>query len=148
MKKAFLFVVFFLLLFSISALAQSPPLPGMTNAIIYVDNFMGSGKMALSGDVISFKRDSLKFRIQGKDFDYSGHFSIFLATPRQHKNPYFGFGSPETAKLLIMEDFFKGQTDGAAPIQNATIWEKSEGYIVATGMGKEWIHSGPYTIQN
>jgi hypothetical protein len=66
----------------------------------------------------------------------------------KHQNPYFGLGSPETVKLLILEDFFKGDTVGTMPLQNATIWEKSEGYIVATGADKEWIHSGTYTIQN
>lgn len=97
---------------------------------------------------MSIKKGTLKFRIGGKDFDYSGNFSILLTTPRQHKNPYFGLGKPETVKLLILEDFFKGEADGTMPLPNATIWEKSEGYIVATGADKEWIHSGTYTIQN
>jgi len=148
MKTIRVFLAFFLVLISIPALSQTAPLPGMTNVIIYVDSFLGSGKTALVGDVISLKHDALKFRINGNDFDYSGHFSILLTTPRQHKNPYFGFGSPETVKLLILEDFFKGEADGTMPLPNATIWEKSDGYVVATGAGKEWIHSGTYTIQD
>lgn len=69
---------------------------------------------------------------------------VMLNTPRQHKNPYFGFGSPETAKLVILEN-----VGGVAyPLQNATIWEKSKGFIVVTALGKEWIYFGTYTIQN
>ena len=126
----------------------SPTPSDLKNAIIYVDNFLGSGKTGFPADVISFKKGALKFRIGGNDFDYSGNFSILLTTPRKHKNPYFGLGTPETVKLLILEDFFKGEPDGTMPLPNATIWEKSEGYIVATGADKEWIHSGTYTIQN
>ena len=126
----------------------SPTPPDLKNAIIYVDSFLGSGKTGFPADVMSIKKGTLKFRIGGKDFDYSGNFSILLTTPRQHKNPYFGLGKPETVKLLILEDFFKGEADGTMPLPNATIWEKSEGYIVATGADKEWIHSGTYTIQN
>jgi hypothetical protein len=122
--------------------------PDLKNAIIYVDNFLGSGKTGFPADVISIKKGALKFRIGAKDFDYSGNFSILLTTPRQHKHPYLGLGKPETVKLLILEDFFKGEADGTMPLPNATIWEKSEGYIVATGADKEWIHSGTYTIQN
>jgi hypothetical protein len=34
------------------------------------------------------------------------------------------------------------------PLQNATIWEKGAHYIDAVALGKEWIYSGIYTIQN
>jgi hypothetical protein len=71
-----------------------------------------------------------------------------LTTPRKHKNPYFGLGSPETAKLLTLEDFFKGESDGTMLLSNATIWEKSDGFIDAEALGKEWIHSGNYTVTN
>jgi hypothetical protein len=147
MKNVRPFFAFFLLIFALSAQAESPAPPEITNALIYVDHFMGSGKTALVADVISIKHDALKFRLNGNDFDYSGHFSILLATPRKHKNPYFGLGSPDTAKLLTLEDFFKGDSDGTMLLQNATIWEKSDGFIVAVAMEKEWIHSGNYTIQ-
>lgn len=129
-----------------AALRSTPP--ELKNALVYVDNFLGSGKTGFPADVISIKKGALKFRFGGKDFDYSGNFSILLITPRQHKNPYFGLGKPETVKLLILEDFFKGDAINTMPLPNATIWEKSEGYIVATGADKEWIHSGTYTIQN
>ena len=33
-------------------------------------------------------------------------------------------------------------------LPNATIWEKSDGLIVAVALDKEWIHSGGYTIVN
>jgi hypothetical protein len=109
---------------------------------------LGTGKSALVGDVISMKRDSLKFNINGNEFSYSGHYSILVMTPRKHKAPYFGLGSAETAKFLTLEDFFKDQSDPNMILPNATIWEKSDGYIVAEAAGKEWIHSGNYTITN
>lgn len=150
MKNIRLFFALFVFAISISARADSVALPGLTNVIIYVDHFLGSGKTALVADIISLKHDSLKFRINGNDFDYSGHFSILLNTPRAHKNPYFGLGSPATAKFLTLEDFFKDQNqkDGTMILANATIWEKSDGFIVAVAIGKEWIHSGSYTITN
>jgi hypothetical protein len=107
MKSIRLVFMLFLLMISFSARAESVALPGLTNVLIYVDHFLGSGKTALVGDVINIKHDALKFRINGTDFDYSGHFSILLIKPRTHKNPYFGLGSPETAKFLTLEDFFK-----------------------------------------
>jgi hypothetical protein len=148
MKKIHLLITFFVLAISLSAQADSVALPGLTNVIIYVDHFLGSGKTALAGDVISMKRDALKFRINGNEFDYSGNYSILLITPRKHKNPYFGLGSPETAKFLTLEDFFKGESDNTMLLPNATIWEKSDGFIDAEALGKEWIHSGNYTITN
>ncbi|HVU09132.1 MAG TPA: hypothetical protein VHG89_11380 [Verrucomicrobiae bacterium] len=148
MKRIGLFFTLLLLVISFSARADSTALPGLTNVFIYVDHFLGSGKTALVGDVISMKRDALKFRINENEFDYSGHYSILLTTPRKHKNPYFGLGSPETAKLLNLEDFFKDESDSTMLLPNATIWEKSGGFIVAEALGKEWIHSGNYTITN
>lgn len=148
MKKIHLLFTFFLLAISLSARADAVALPGLTNVLIYVDHFLGSGKTALAGDVISMKRDALKFRINGNEFDYSGHYSILVLTPRKHKTPYFGLGSTETAKLLTLEDFFKDQSEATMLLPNATIWEKSDGYIVAEALGKEWIHSGNYTITN
>jgi hypothetical protein len=126
----------------------SPTPPDLKNALVYVDNFLGSGKTGFPADVISIKKGALKFRFGGKDFDYSGNFSILLTTPRKHKNPYFGIGTPETAKLLTLGDFFKGETDGTMILQNATIWEKSDGFIDVIAADKEWIHSGDYTITN
>ena len=148
MNKIRLVFTAFLLGISLSARSQSAAPPELTNAFIYVDHFLGSGKTALVADVISIKHDALKFRINGNDFDYSGHFSILLTTPRKHKNPYFGLGSPETAKYLTLEDFFKDQADSTMILPNATIWEKSDGFIVAVALDKEWIHSGNYTITN
>jgi hypothetical protein len=146
MKTIWLFFTSLILAIALSAQAQSVTPPELTNAFIYVDHFLGSGKTALVADVISIKHDALKFRINGNDFDYSGHFSILLTTPRKHTNPYFGLGSPETAKFLTLEDFFKDQSDGTMILPNATIWEKSDGFIVAVAADKEWIHSGNYTI--
>lgn len=33
------------------------------------------------------------------------------------------------------------------PLTDATIWEKSKGFIDLTASDKEWVHSGTYTIQ-
>jgi hypothetical protein len=129
-------------------LAANPTPPELKNALIYVDNFLGGGKTGFPADVISIKKGVLKFRFGGKDFDYSGNFSIMLTKPRQHKNPYFGLGTPEKAKLLTLGGFFKGEPDETMLLPNATIWEKSDGFIVAVALEKEWIHSGNYTITN
>ena len=129
-------------------ISANPTPPDLKNALVYVDNFLGGGKTGFPADVISIKKGALKFRFGGKDFDYSGNFSILLTTPRKHKNPYLGFGTPETAKLLTLGDFFKGETDGTMILQDATIWEKSDGFIDAVAGDKEWILSGDYTISN
>ena len=123
-------------------------MPGLTNVLIYVDHFLGAGKTAVVGDVISMKRDNLKYTFNGTEFEYSGHYSIMIMTPRKHKNPYFGLGSPETAKLVTLGDFFKDQPDATMILPNATIWEKSDGFIDAEAINKEWILSGDYTITN
>jgi len=126
-----------------------PPTPAdLKNALIYLDDFLGGGKTGLPADVISIKNGALKFRFGGKDYDYSGNFSILLTKPRQHKNPYFGLGSPETAKFLVLNGFAKGEPDETMVLPNPTIWEKSDGFIIAVAVDKEWIHSGNYTIQN
>jgi hypothetical protein len=122
----------------------SPTPPELKNAIVYMDSFLGMTNTMLPADVISMKPASLKFRINGQDYDYSGNYTVMLNTPRQHKNPYFGFGSPETAKLVILEDFGGEMW----PLQNATIWEKKVNYIDVVALDKEWIYSGTYTIQN
>jgi hypothetical protein len=109
-----------------------------------MDSFLGMTNTMLPVDVISMKPQSLKFRINGQDYDYSGNYTVMLNTPRQHKNPYFGLGSPETAKLVILEDFGGNMW----PLQKATIWEKKANYIDVLALEKEWIYSGTYTIQN
>jgi hypothetical protein len=116
----------------------------LKNAIVNMDSFLGMTNAMLPADVISMKPQSLKFRINGQDYDYSGNYTVMLNTPRQHKNPYFGLGSPETAKLVTLEDFGGNMW----PLQNATIWEKKVNYIDVVALDKEWIYSGTYTIQN
>jgi hypothetical protein len=142
------FLSILLLAAPISARSESDTPSELKGAVIYVENFLGNQNMMLVADVISVKHGALKFRLGQTDYDYSGNFSIYLKTPRQHKSPYFGLGSPETAKLIILDNFFKGNGDGQALLPNATIWEKSDGFIVAVSMGREWIHSGNYTITN
>jgi len=78
-----------------------------------------------------------------KDYDYSGHYTVMLNTQRQHKNPYLGFGSPETATFVILENV----GGDSMPLQNATIGEKGNGFVDAVVLSKEWIYSGTYTIQ-
>jgi hypothetical protein len=124
--------------------ALSPTPDDLKNAGIWMPYFLGTTNASIVADVISIKPDAIKFRCYGQDYDYSGHYTVMLNTPRQHKNPYLGFGSPKTAKVLILENV----GGDVFPLQNATIWEKSSGFIDATAAGKEWIYSGTYTIQN
>lgn len=122
-----------------------PPTPDdLKNAVVCMDSFLGMTNAMFPADVISMKPESLKFRINGQDYNYSGHYTVTLNTPRKHKNPYLGLGSPETAKILILEHW----GSDSMPLQNATIWEKSKGFIDAVALDKEWIYSGDYTIQN
>ena len=123
--------------------AMSPTPSDLKGAIIYMDVFLGMTNQALPGDIISMRSQALKFRLMGKDYDYSGNYTVILNTPRQHRNPYFGFGSPERANILVLEDV-GGQT---FPLPNATIWEKEANFIDAVSCGKEWIYSGTYSIQ-
>jgi hypothetical protein len=122
----------------------SPTPSDLKNAYIWMDNFIGMTNANIMADIISMKAETLKFRLYGKDYDYSGHYTVMLNTPRKHANPYFGLGSPETVKILILENV-GGDT---FPLQNATIWEKKSNFIDAVAMDKEWIYSGSYTIQN
>ena len=122
--------------------------PDLKNALVYVTDFLGNGKTGLPADVISLKKNSLKFRFGGKDFAYSGHFSVLLTTPRKHKNPFAGLSSPEMVKLLTLENFLKGQSNETVLLPNAKIWEKSDNFIDAEALGIEWIHSGSYSISN
>jgi hypothetical protein len=119
-----------------------------STALIYVDNFLGRGKTGFPADIISIKKGALKFKFGQQNFDYSGNFAVLFNTPRHHKNPSFGFGKPETAKFLSLGDFFKDQPDGSVILPDATIWEKSDGFVDAEALGKEWIFSGNYTITN
>ena len=122
-----------------------PPTPDdLKNAVVCMDSFLGMTNAMFPADVISMKLESLKFRINGQDYNYSGHYTVTLNTPRKHKNPYLGLGSPDTAKILILEDW----GGNMMPLENATIWEKSNGFIDAVAGDKEWIYSGTYTIQN
>jgi hypothetical protein len=149
MKKILLFFIFLIVLarpFSVHSQLSTPP--ELRNAVIHLDHFLGGGKTVIVADVISIKKGALKFRLGGSDYDYSGNYSILLTTPREHKNPYFGLGAPEKAKLLILDDFFKSNQDQAMLLPNATIWEKRDGFVVAVALEKEWIHSGTYTITN
>jgi hypothetical protein len=117
---------------------------GQNAAIIFLGYFFGITNAAVSGDVISVAPGALKFRCYGQEYNYSGNYTVIFNTPRAHKNPYFGFGSPETANILILEDV----GGNVFPFQYATIWDKSANYVDAVANGKEWIYSGTYTIQN
>lgn len=126
------------------AVAATPTPPDLKGAMVWMDSFLGTTNAVIAADVISMKPEALKFQLFGKDWNYSGHYTVMLNTPRKHTKPYFGLGSPETAKILILENV-GGDT---FPLQNATIWEKSNGFIDAVALDKEWIYSGTYTIQN
>ena len=72
------------------------------------------------------------------------YYAVVNNTPRKHRNPLLGLGTPEKAKLIVIEDF-GGDTMW---LPDATIWEKSNGFIDVEAMGKEWIYYGNYSIQN
>ena len=115
------------------------------NGIAYIGTFYGETNFAVPSDyVVSMKPSAIQFKINGQTFDYSGHFAMMLNAPRKHFNPLLGLGTPEKGKMVIIDDF-GGQ---AMWLPNATIWEKSDGFIDFEAMGKEWIYSGAYTIQN
>jgi hypothetical protein len=116
----------------------------LKNAVIWMDSFMGVTNAVIPADVITIKKDSLRFRLDGRDYDYSGHFTVMLQTPRKHKKPHFGFSSPDTAKFVILENI----GSESFPLQDATVWEKSTGFIDVEAAGMEWIHSGMFTVQN
>jgi TPR repeat protein len=124
--------------------SATPTPPDLKNAIIYMDSFLGMPNQMLLGDVITMKAGALKFRFNEQDWDHSGHYTVVLDAPRKHRNPRFGFGTPDKAKLIIIGDF----GGKSMPLPDATIWEKSSGFIDVEALGKEWIYSGTYTIQN
>jgi hypothetical protein len=123
-----------------------PPTPeDLKNAVVFLDNFLGSTNTTIQVDIISMKHDSLKFRFLEKDWDYSGHYAVRLNTPRSRVGTYSGFLSPDKAQLVILETAFDGKS---WPLPDAIVWEKSDDFIDVESEGKEWIYSGTYTIQN
>jgi hypothetical protein len=124
---------------------QKPTTPSdLKDAVLWMDTFMGMTNAMLPADLITMKKGFLRFRFGGQDYDYSGNFTVALNTPRKHKNAHLGFGSPDKAKFVILENV-GGNT---FPLPDVTIWEKSSGFIDVEAIGKEWIHSGGYTVSN
>jgi TPR repeat protein len=120
------------------------PEQSQSHGVAFMDTFLGQSNFCIaSDDVISMKTGTLKFQMNGTTYDYSGNYAVMLTTPRKHRNPSFGFGTPDKAKLIIIDDF----GGDAMPLPDATIWERSSGFIDAEALGKEWIYSGNYTIQ-
>ena len=115
----------------------------LKNTRMWMDNLFGLANATMVADIISAKQDSLQFRCYGKDYDYSGNYTVMLNTPRQHKYP-FPAGFPQAAKFLILGDV----GGDVFVLQNVTIWERSDGFINAVASGKEWIYSGGYTVQD
>jgi len=123
--------------------ADTVPLD-LRNAIIYLNSFLGMTNAVLKVHIISMKSETLKFRMLGNHYEYSGNFTVLLAKPREHKKPLLGLRSPETANLVTLENF----AGNPFALTNATIWEKGTGFIDLVAMDQEWIYSGRYTIQN
>jgi hypothetical protein len=119
--------------------------PVIKDAVLYLENFLFMTNVTIKADVLSLSPGSLKIRLADKNYDYSGNFTIILDKPREHKTSYFGFGAPEKAKFVILNNVLQQAT---FPLADATIWEKKKNYVVLESAGKEWIHSGGYTIQN
>jgi hypothetical protein len=139
--KIILTVAFIGIAHSFQALAGEPII---TNAVIYMDNFLGTPNTTIVADLISMKADALKFRLGKQTYDYSGHYTIVLKNSREHQNPFFGLGSPDKAKFIIIDDFGGQQMI----LPNVTIWQKSNGFVDIGIASAEWIYSGTYTIQN
>ena len=118
--------------------------PELKGATVWLDNFQGKRPIVVQADVITMKAGSLKFRLLGEDYDYSGLYTVQLSKPRFHKKPLFGFGSPPTAKLVILANVGRIKM---WPLEHATIWEKSTGFINVVAGEIELIHSGSYTIE-
>ena len=125
------------------AVKLSPTPDDLKQAIVCLNGFLGRKDAMIVADVISMKNQALKFRLGAQDFDFSGNYTVVLNTPRKHTSGFLGLSSPETAKTVILNDF-RGK---ALPLPSPTIWEKSTGFIDVISGGKEWIYSGPYTIQ-
>jgi hypothetical protein len=116
----------------------------LKHAYIWLNTFMGMTNAALVAHVRSMKKEALKFQLGDKDYDYSGHYTVMLENPRAHKTLGFSWGFSTTAKMVILDNVGGKKF----PLMDAVIWEKSGGFINAVAQGKEWIHSGSYTIQN
>ena len=121
----------------------TPTPDDLKDAILYLDKFLGVSHATIPADVISMKTGALKFRFAAQDFEYSGDFTVVLNKPRQYNAPYFGFGSLETAKLVMLLNF-RGIS---MPLPEPTIVTKINGFIDVLSGGKEWIYSGSYLIQ-
>jgi hypothetical protein len=50
---------------------------------------------------------------------------MHLITSRKHRAPLLRLGTPEKAKLIIINNF----GGDAIPLPDATVWEKSNGFI-------------------
>lgn len=122
----------------------TPGPPELKNAMICLDSFMVGTNTIIAADVISMDTDSLKFYSLGKTWDYSGHYTVVPTKPRAHKKPYFGFGSVAKASFVFLDNF--GGT--SMPLSSARILEKRRGFIDVEAGGREWIHSGGYTIRS
>jgi hypothetical protein len=92
-------------------------------------------------DLLSIKPDQLKFRFNNQEFEYSGHYAIWITQARKHST--FGFGSPKKARFVHINS--RGLD---MPLADATIWEKKTGFIDVEAMGQEFICSGPFEMQN
>lgn len=116
-------------------------------ALIYIDIFMGMTNVTLpvkTIDITNTKVGELKFFFQGQAYKYSGNYAVFLNTARKHKSGLFAFGSSIKASWVILDEV-AGQP---VPLKNPIVWENSAGFIDVEAFGKEWIYSGPYSIEN
>jgi hypothetical protein len=111
-------------------------------AALYLDQFMGTTNLNLLvkvSDLVAVKQDYLKFNFGGSKFDYSGHYAIWIPKARKHSTPLFGL--EERAKAVSIH------TSGLTTIlPNATVWEKSPGFIDICCGDIECICSGSFEI--
>lgn len=117
----------------------------LKNAVIYLENFLTQTNFTAQADVLSVSPGSLKFRLGEKTFNYSGNFTIMLDSPRSRKGSFFSSGEPEKADFVILVNVFNTPN---FPLKDPKIWERSKNFIVVEAVGKEFIHSGNFTVQS
>ena len=139
--------IFASLAFSFSWPSQGEDVtPQQPTALVYLDSFMGATNAfvpVMLDDLISIKTDQLKFRLNKQEFEYSGHYAIWMTPARKHSNPMFGLGAPQKAKYVHINSSGLHMS-----LMDATIWEKRTGFIDVEAMGQEFICSGSFEIQN
>ena len=126
--------------------SQSPSNPGdpqSPKTLVCMDYFLGVTNAVVAADVLSAQPQYLKLRLNGRDCSYVGNYAVMFSSLYAHKNPAAELRPPELADSVVLRDV-NGDT---FPLQNVTILERQRNFIDVLVAKREWINSGPYTIQ-